>query len=465
MTSSFLIMLREGLEAGLIVAIVLAYLRQIGRRDAFPAVGAGAGAAALASLGVGTGLYFAIGGLHGRAEVLAFAGTSLVACGVLTWMLFWMRQQSRTLGARIRAQVDRALAVGTVTAVASVAFFGVLREGLETVLFLLAVALDRSALDLVLGAGAGLAGAVALSYGFYQGGRRVDLRLFFQVTGTLIILVAAGLASRGVAWLQEAGVVNTFRWPLFDISDSAVLGHGVFAEFLNGLFGWNPHPSLEEAAVWVAFVSGASVFFHFGSAPLAAAGRLAARLIRVPERPVRRPASPPALALGLAVAAIVGIGLLGLSTADARRPAGTVGLGEKREERVKGELATLQVVLGRDFISLSPSELEAEEIELDVRNADDQAHEAVFIATDLPEDGLPVDREANVVDTSGLRVAGEVEAFGPGEKPVFEASGEAGDEESEEAGTEADLPPGRYVVICNLPGHYQAGMHAVLIVR
>ncbi len=464
MTSSFLIMLREGLEAGLIVAIVLAYLRQIDRRDAFPAVGAGAAAAALASLGVGTGLYFAIGGLHGRAEVLAFAGTSLVACAVLTWMLFWMRQQSRTLGARIRQQVDRALAVGTVTALASVVFFGVLREGLETVLFLLAVALDRSALDLVLGAGVGLAGAAGLSYVFYQGGRRVDLRLFFQVTGSLIILVAAGLASRGVGWLQEASVINTFRWPLFDVSGSPLLGHGVFAEFLNGLFGWNPHPSLEEAVVWLAFAAGASFFFHLGTAPLAVAGRLAGRLLPGQTGPLRAPASAPVLAVTLAVAAIAGIGLLGLSTADATRPAGTVGLGEKREERVKGELATLTVELGRGFIRLEPSELKAEEIELDVRNLDDQAHEAVFIATDLRPDGLPVDRDTNVVDTSGLRVVGEVEAFRPGEKPVFEASGEAEAGEAEE-GTEADLPAGRYVVICNLPGHYQAGMHAVLIVH
>ncbi len=465
MTSSFLIMLREGLEAGLIVAIVMAYLRQIGRRDAFPAVGAGAFGAALVSLGLGVGLYFAIGGLHGKAEVLAFAGTSLVACGVLTWMLFWMRQQSQTLGARIRQQVDRALAVGTVTALASVAFFGVLREGLETVLFLLAVALDRSALDLVLGAGVGLAGAATLSYVFYQGGRRVNLRFFFQVTGSLIILVAAGLASRGVGWLQEAGVVNTFRWPLFDVSDSPVLGRGVFAEFLNGLFGWNPHPSLEEAVVWVAFVAGASFFFHLGVAPAAAAGRLAGRLLPGRPGPVRAPASAPALAVGLAVAAIVGIGLLGLSTANATRPEGTVSLGEKREERVKGELATLRVLLGRDFIKLDPTELEAEEVELDVRNLDDQAHEAMFIATDLPADGLPVDPDANVVHTSGLQVVGEVEAFRPGEKPVFEASGEPEEAEEAEEGTEAELPPGRYVVICNLPGHYKAGMYAVLIVR
>jgi hypothetical protein len=383
-------------------------------------------------------------------------------------MLFWMRQQSRTLGARIREQVDRALAIGTVTAVASVAFFGVLREGLETVLFLLAVALDRSALDLVLGAVVGLAGAVALSYGFYQGGHRVNLRLFFQVTGSLIILVAAGLASRGVGWLQEAGVINTFRWPLFDVSDSPVLGHGVFAEFLNGLFGWNPHPSLEEAVVWVAFAVGASFFFHLGSAPVAAASRLAWRQVFGRTVRVRAPASAPTLALALAAVAIIVIGLLGLSTADATRPAGTVGLGEKREERVKGELATLTIVLGRDFIKLDPSELKAEEIELDVRNLDDQAHEAVFIATDLPPDALPVDPDANVVDTSGLKVVGEVEAFRPGEKPVFEPSAEAGPaEEAEEAeeGTEANLPPGRYVVICNLPGHYRAGMQAVLIVR
>lgn len=458
MTSSFLIMLREGLEAGLIVAIVLAYLRQIGRRDAFAAVGAGAGAAAVVCLVVGTGLYVAIGGLHGRAEVLAFAGTSLVASSVLTWMLFWMRQQSRTMGARLRGQVDKALAAGTVTAVAWVAFFGVLREGMETVLFLLAVAIERSALDLVVGAGLGLVGAAVLSYGFYQGGSRINLRLFFQVTGSLIILVAAGLVSRGVAWLQEAGVINTFRWPLFDVSDSPILGHGVFAEFLNGLFGWNPHPSLEEAVVWVSFALGASFLFHFGLPRLgvvARLGRFAPRL----------PASPPALALGVAVAAVLALGVLGLTTASATRPAGTVGLGEKREERVKGELVVLRITLGSGFIAVTPSEVEAEEIELDVRNVDDQPHEVVFIATELPAEALPLDRAADVVDTSGLRVVGEVEPFRSGERPVFEAAGETAEEEAAEEGSEVDLPPGRYVLICNIPGHYAAGMYATLTVR
>lgn len=468
MTSSFLITLREGLEAGLIVAIVLAYLRQIGRRDAFAAVGAGASAAAVVCVVVGTGLYVAIGGLHGRAEVLAFAVTSLVASSVLTWMLFWMRQQSRTMGARLRGQVDRALAAGTATAVASVAFFGVLREGMETVLFLLAVTIERSAVDLVVGAGLGLAGAAALSYGFYQGGSRINLRLFFQVTGSLIILVAAGLVSRSVAWFQEAGVVNTFRWPLFDVSASPILGHGVFAEFLNGLFGWNPHPSLEEAVVWVCFAIGASFLFHFGLPSLGVVARLGRSLTRAPQGPPPAPASAPALALVVALAAVLMLGLLGLTTANATRPEGTVGLGEKREEKVKGELAVLQITLGRDFIAVTPKELKAKEIELDVRNIDDQPHEVVFIATDLPAEALPIDRAADVVDTSGLRVVGEVEPFQPGERPVFEASDEAAEEgESEEAeeGSEIDLPPGRYVLICNIPGHYTAGMYATVTVR
>ena len=466
MTSSFLIALREGLEAGLVVAIVLAYLRQIGRRDAFAAVGVGASAAAVVALVVGTGLYVAMGGLHGRAEVLAFAVTSLVASSVLTWMLFWMRQQSRTMGARLRGQVDKALAAGTVTAVASVAFFGVLREGMETVLFLLAVSIDRSAMDLVVGAGLGLVGAAALSYGFYQGGSRINLRLFFQVTGSLIILVAAGLVSRGVGWLQEAGVINTFRWPLFDVSASPIFGHGVFAEFLNGLFGWNPHPSLEEAVVWVCFAVGASFLFHFGLPSLRVVARLGRSMTRAPQAPP--PASPPALALGVALAAVLMLGLVGLTTANATRPGGTVGLGEKREEQVKGELVVLRITLGSHFIAVAPNELEAREIELDVRNIDNQQHEVVFIATELPAEALPVDRAADVVDTSALRVVGEVEPFQPGERPVFEASDETAEEEEfEEAeeGSEIDLPPGRYVLICNIPGHYAAGMYATLTVR
>src|SRR3990172_1567904 len=145
MGAAFLITLREGLEAVLIVAIVLAYLRQLGRGDQFPPVVAGALGGALVSLGAGIGVYLALGELEGRAELYVEATTALLAGAVLTWMVFWMRRQARSLGGELRGQVDRALMRGAVLGMVAIVFIGVLREGLETALFMLTIVFDAGA--------------------------------------------------------------------------------------------------------------------------------------------------------------------------------------------------------------------------------------------------------------------------------------------------------------------------------
>ena len=263
MGAAFLITLREGLEAALIVAIVMAYLRQLGRADQFGWVAAGALAGVLVSLGAGAGIYVAVGELEGRAEELTEGIIALTAVGVLTWMIFWMRRQARTMGADLRGRVEQALATGAVAGLASIVFIGVVREGLETALFLMAVVFDSGAVSTAVGAFSGLAVAIALGYAIYRGGQRINLRLFFQVTGGLIIVVAAGLFGKGVHELQEAGVLDTLFSPVWNVESNPIIGHGHFAAFLKGLFGWSPEPSIEQLVVWALYLIVAGWFFYF----------------------------------------------------------------------------------------------------------------------------------------------------------------------------------------------------------
>lgn len=275
MGAAFLITLREGFEAAVIVSIVLTYLRQIGRQDAFRQVWIGLGAA----IGVGTlvgGLaYLLIGGLEGSLRSLVFGGVSLTAVAVLTWMLVWMRKQDRSLSRQLQEQVDEALASGSLWGVTSVVFVAALRESLEMVLFLLAVLLGTSPLELGIGGVLGLIGATTLGYLIYHGGRKINIRLFFRITGALILVIAAGLFAKGIAWLQEAGVLPTFLWPLWNVEEVPLIGYGRVAQFLNTLFGWNPRPSIEEVGIWLLYLVFVGYFYFVGRKPTTSTRRRA----------------------------------------------------------------------------------------------------------------------------------------------------------------------------------------------
>ena len=294
MGQAFLITLREGLEGVLIVAIVMAYLRQIGRTDQFPPVVAGALAGAGAALAAGVGVYIAVGELEGRAELYVEATTAFIAAGVLTWMVFWMRRQARTIGGALRGQVDRALAGGAVLGLVSIVFVGVVREGLETALFMLAVIFDASAADAAIGGFAGLAIAVAIGYSIYRGGQFINLRLFFQITGGLIILFSAGLLGKGIFQLQVLGVFNSAHFPVWDLQSNSVLGHGQFAAFMKGIFGWSARPSIEQVVVWIAYLTTAGWFFYWGRLPAFITTRFEQWRQSLPQ--------PPTFAAGSAVA-------------------------------------------------------------------------------------------------------------------------------------------------------------------
>jgi high-affinity iron transporter len=256
MVGSALILLREGLEGALIIAIVLAYLGKLGRRDRFPVIWAGAGLAIGIALALGVVLFATIGDLHGDARKITFTAIMLTASGVLTWMIFWMRKQARAVKGELQQKVDQALLVGSAGALAGVVFVGVLRESIETVLFFLAAAGQTSTLNSLVGGALGLAGAIVLAVAFYKGASWLDLRQFFAVSGAIVLLFAAGLFARGIAELQVLGAFPTFWYPVFDLSWITPIAPGNFlGDLMRGLFGWNPAPSIEELGAWVAYVA------------------------------------------------------------------------------------------------------------------------------------------------------------------------------------------------------------------
>jgi high-affinity iron transporter len=201
-----IVMLREGFEASLIVGIILAFLNRSGRREGFAAVWAGA-LSALALSVITAGLLFVVGAeLEGRAEKLFEGGAMLFAAALLTWMIFWMRRQARTIKRELEEQVQHALATGSAFALALVAFVGVLREGVETALFLFGTVEGSNKLLASTSATVGLAGAVMLGYAFYRGAARLNLRRFFTVTSVLLLAFAGWLLAQGLHELAEAGL-------------------------------------------------------------------------------------------------------------------------------------------------------------------------------------------------------------------------------------------------------------------
>jgi len=195
-----LVLLRKGFEASLVVGIVLAFLDRSGRRDGFAVVWLGVAAALAISAAVGIALFVVGAGLEGRAEYLFEGVTMILAASLLTWMVFWMRAQARTIRSDIEGQVKLALAQGSALGLAAVAFAGVLREGVETALFLFSTTEKTSPVVSLVSALVGLALAIGLGYAFYRGSHRLDLRRFFTITSGL--LLASGLAE-----LAEAGVI------------------------------------------------------------------------------------------------------------------------------------------------------------------------------------------------------------------------------------------------------------------
>ena len=257
MGAAFIVALREGIEAALIVSILLAYLKQLGREDHAPLIWGGTAAAIVLSAVVGT-VIFAVGAeFEGTAEQVFEGFVTLTAVVVLTWMIFWMRRQGARLRSELQDKVDTALTTGGI-ALAALAFTAVLREGIETALFLFAAAQGTAVAAggvgaQILGAVLGLGLAVVLGVLLYRGGIRMDLRTFFRVTGVLLIVVAAGLLAYSVHELQEAGWFPFLTATAFDISGALPDDAGLGA-VLRGLIGYNADPTVLEVLAWLGYL-------------------------------------------------------------------------------------------------------------------------------------------------------------------------------------------------------------------
>jgi high-affinity iron transporter len=264
-TSGLLTGLREGVEAALIVSIILAYLARTGNTKYFSRIWLGTGAAVALSLVLGLVLFLTVGGFEEPYEQIFEGLTMLLAAGVVTWMLFWMRRQSMSVKSELHAAVDKALSQGTVFGLTILAFTAVIREGLETALFLVgqAAAADASAISVLVGALVGLGIAALLGVGFYRGARVINLRTFFRWTGIALIFIAAGLLSRAVHEFVEIGWIQLGAQPAFDLS--GVLPHeaiegapgGVLlfiGQMLRALFGYSSQPELITFIVWLVYV-------------------------------------------------------------------------------------------------------------------------------------------------------------------------------------------------------------------
>jgi high-affinity iron transporter len=201
---TFVITLREGFEATLIVGLILAYLAKTNQRRQATAVWCGVAAAVITSAAIGAILFLSVGELEGTSEMVYEGATMIFAAALVTWMAFWMRRQAATIGAHLREQVSESLRLGGALGLAMVAFIAVAREGLETALFLFASTEDSGPVIAVAGGTLGLAAAVGLGVAVYRGALRLNLSKFFTATSVLVIAFAAYLIFGGIHEFAEA---------------------------------------------------------------------------------------------------------------------------------------------------------------------------------------------------------------------------------------------------------------------
>lgn len=251
----FLIMLREGIEAALIVGIVAGYLRQSGRGGLMPAVWVGVFLGVALSLLVGAGLLLTAAEFPQKQQEFFEGIVGLLAVGLLTSMVFWMRSAASQIKGDLHSGVEKALrhGEGQGWALIGMVFLAVAREGLESVFFLLAIFQQSSAWQTPVGALAGIALAVAVGYGIYRGAVRLNLRRFFRLTGLFILLVAAGLLAGSLRKFHEAGLWNHLQQVVFDSSRVLPLDSPLGA-VLSGLFGYQEAPVLGEVILYLAFL-------------------------------------------------------------------------------------------------------------------------------------------------------------------------------------------------------------------
>ncbi len=252
MITSGLLSLREGLEAALVIGIVLGALRRTGRTDLHRWLWAGVASAVLASLATAALLRAIDAELEGKAEQIFEGSTLLLAAGVLSWMIFWMRGEAMHMKSKLESNVRRAANTGGGGALYFLAFIAVVREGIELALYLTAASLTLTGLQTILGTAIGLSAACLTGYLIYSATIKLNLRRFFQITGLILILFAAGLIGHSVAEFNDAGFVPGIISPIWNfnsiLNDNSLLG-SVFGT----LFGYHSSPSLTEALAYTSY--------------------------------------------------------------------------------------------------------------------------------------------------------------------------------------------------------------------
>jgi high-affinity iron transporter len=289
MLPTFVIGLREGLEAALIVGIVAAFLRQRGRRDLLRWAFAGVAAAIALCLAIGVALDVVSHDLPQRQQEGLETVIGACAVAMVTYMVVWMRRHSRTLKAQLESAADQALAAGSGFALVVMAFLAVLREGLETVVFLLAAFNQNGSTGLAAtGALLGIIVAVMLGWGIYRGGVRLNLSRFFRITGIVLTFVAAGLVVSALHTAHEAGWLTVGQQSTVDLSPLVSPG-SVQAALLTGMLGVQPHPVLIEVIGWLVYLIPVGLY------------------VAIPPSPTRRGLSSAAARRLLALAGAVAI--------------------------------------------------------------------------------------------------------------------------------------------------------------
>lgn len=253
MLANFLIGLREGLEAGLIVGILVAYLNKLDRRDILPRLWTGIAAAIALSLVVGAILTWGPYGLSFQAQEILGGGLSILAVGLVTWMIFWMAGNARSLRTELQSKLDAAIA-GTGMGIVVVGFVSVAREGVETALFVWAsVNSSSNAVVGTLSAVVGILAAAIIAYLIYRGLVRINFARFFAWTGSFLIIVAAGVLSYGIGDLQEASVLPGWGQAAYSLAH-LVPPTSWYGALLGGIFNFTPEPTWAQVLAWGAYV-------------------------------------------------------------------------------------------------------------------------------------------------------------------------------------------------------------------
>ena len=252
MIAAGLIAFREGLEAALIIGIVLGYLSKIGQESKKRAAWAGVAAAVILSIIFALAIQAVGAELKGPAEPIFEGLTMFIAVIMLTWMIVWMRRQARSLKSTLEHELQSALSSGQSRALFLATFVAVFREGLETALFLSAAAFATDGFDTLVGGIVGLVIAALVGYLLYGATLRLNLRTFFNVTSVLLLIFAAGMFSRGMGEFQEVGLLPVISEHVYDLS-AIVSGDATLGQLLQALVGYIPSPSLLQVIGYWAY--------------------------------------------------------------------------------------------------------------------------------------------------------------------------------------------------------------------